>query len=154
VVEWRVTCAPLSSCQLTWKPVVYVEVSGSSTNMEEARCSSYCSNEQRCGSDRLSATALAVDENARSDFQRQYAVGGDDPCFKRRGRSISPILSTHSFLSTTDFLSCLSCSPFDRRLTGQLQAGHGTCGRTARDHLNEPCQPAHMLLTVSACSAK
>ena len=148
----RVTCLRSLPCQLTWKPVGYVQVSGFSTNVEEAGCSSYCSNERRRGSDGFNATAVAVDKNARSDFQRQYAVGGDDPYLKRRGSSISPILATHSLLSTTDFLSCLSCSASDMCLTGQLQAGHGTCGRTARDHLNEPCQPAHMLLTVSACS--
>ena len=93
--------------------------------------------------DRFSATALAVDENARSDFQRQYAVGGDDPCLKRRGRSISPILATPLiFAHTTDFLSCLSCSPFDRRLTGQLRPGHGTMIYVAGPRSFERALPA------------
>ena len=107
-------CHAMCLCSLpfprsaTWKPVGYVEVSGSSTNVEEAARSSYRSNERRRGSDGFNATAVAVGEKARSDFHRQYAVGGDDPRLKRRGRSISPILATHSLLSTTDFLSCLS----------------------------------------------
>ena len=104
--------------------------------------SSCHSNERRRGSDGFNATAVAVDKNARCDFQLQCAVGGDDSYLKRSGSSMPPILSTHSLLSTTDFLSCLSCSPFDRRLTGQLRPGHGTMIYVAGPRSFERALPA------------
>ena len=113
--------------------------------------SSCHSNERRRGSDGFNATAVAVDKNARCDFQLQCAVGGDDSYLKRSGSSMPPILSTHSLLSTTDFLSCLSCSPLTRRLTGQLRPGQEIFYGAVRFGLNPPCEPTQ---TVSACYAQ
>ena len=122
VVEWRVTCLRSLPCQLTWKPVGYVQVSGFSTNVEEAGCSSYCSNERRRGSDGFNATAVAVDKNARSDFQRQYAVGGDDPYLKRRGRSV------------TQKQGKICAAPAHHQTLPRAPAAHGTCNRSRTDH--------------------
>ena len=122
-----------------------VEVSGSSTNVEEAACSSYCSksNEQRCGSVTgsapplsLSMKMLAVTSNASTQWAATILASNDVDVASHLS------LQRHSFLPTTDFLSCLSCSPFDRRLTGQLRPGHGTMIYVAGPRSFERALPA------------
>ena len=151
-VRMEVDCPSAFRLSCMWKSVALAWTPGSSTNVEEAVRSRYRSKDRRRGSKGCSAAAASVQKDGGGDFQRECAKCGDDPCYERRGSSISPILSTHSFLPTTEFVLLLSCTPFDRQETLLLRPGHGKCGRTARDHLNEPCQPTHMLLTVSACS--
>ena len=151
-VRMEVDCPSAFRLSCMWKSVALAWTPGSSTNVEEAVHSSVRSKDRRLGSDGCSASAAVVEKNACGNFQCQCAKDGDDACLKRCGGRISPILSTHSFLPTTEFVSLLSCNPFDRQETLLLRPGDGKCGRTARDHLNEPCQPTHMLLTVSACS--